>query len=67
MKVYVVTGLDLGWDCIVGVFTIENDEEYEQLCKAYPHEVELEDGSTYLGYHIHEETVKKFDLADMDQ
>ena len=21
MKVYVVTGLELGWDCVVGVFT----------------------------------------------
>ena len=67
MKVYVVTGLELGWDCVVGVFTVENITEYEQLRKAYPHEVKFEDGSTTLGYHIHEQTVQKFDLADMDQ
>ena len=60
MKVYVVTGLDLGWDCIVGVFTIESDEQYEELEKAFPRE--HEDGN--LGYHIFEQTVQKFDLAE---
>ncbi len=67
MKVYVVTGLDLGWDCIVGVFTIENDEQYQQLEKAFPHEIDHGDGDTSLGYHIFEQTVQKFDLANMDQ
>lgn len=60
MQVYVVTGLELGWDCVVGVFTIENDEEYAQLEKAFPREMEC--GA--LGYHIHEQSLQKFDLAD---
>ena len=31
--VYVVTGLDLGWDCVVGVFTNVNHDE---LIKCFP-------------------------------
>lgn len=54
MQVYVVTGLDMGWDCVVGVFTVENDEEYAQLQKIFA-------GDNYC---IFEQTVQKFDLAD---
>lgn len=33
MKVYVVTGLELGWDCVVGVFA---DVSVEKLQEAFP-------------------------------
>lgn len=33
MEVYVVTGLELGWDCVVGVYA---GVTMEQLDKVYP-------------------------------
>ena len=36
MTVYVVTGVHLGWDCIVGVFTVDTKEEYDRLYDTYP-------------------------------
>jgi hypothetical protein len=30
MKVYVVTGLEMGWDCVVGVYTNISFRELEQ-------------------------------------
>lgn len=32
MQVYVVTGLDLGWDCVVGVYLAN----YEDLLARFP-------------------------------
>lgn len=43
--VYVVTGLELGWDCVVGVF---QGVELEDLQKAFP------EGE----YVIHEQTIE---------
>jgi len=43
--VYVVTGLELGWDCVVGVFKDVNPDE---LLKRFP------EGQ----YVIHEKTVE---------
>jgi hypothetical protein len=34
MQVFIVTGLDLGWDCIVGVYP--GDTNYEELEKQFP-------------------------------
>ena len=53
MKVYVVTGTELGWDCVVGVFT---DEEVAR--KEYPDE-------DY--YVIHEETLDKSTIEDYEE
>lgn len=50
MKVYVVTGTELGWDCVVGVYT---DEEVAR--KEYPNED---------SYVIHEETLDKSTIDD---
>jgi hypothetical protein len=50
MNVYVVTRPDLGWDCVVGVFTVESNQDYEVLERQFPRE--FSNGS--LGYHIHE-------------
>ena len=52
MKVFVVTGVELGWDCVVGVFT---DEEVAR--KEYPDE-------DY--YVIHEETLDKSKIEDYE-
>lgn len=52
MKVYVVTGVELGWDCVVGVFT---DEEVAR--KEYPDE-------DY--YVIHEETLDTTEIDDYE-
>jgi hypothetical protein len=60
MRVYVVTNVEMGWDCVVGVYTVENLEEYEQLQREYNYDKET---SSYV---ITEQTVQKFDLADMD-
>lgn len=35
MKVYVVTGLDLGWDCVVGVYDHETID-YNDLEEMFP-------------------------------
>ena len=35
MKVYVVTGLELGWDCVVGVF---HNVDYDELMLEFPDE-----------------------------
>ena len=43
--VYVVTGLELGWDCVCGVF---KDVNLDELQKVFP------EGS----YVIHEQTVE---------
>lgn len=48
MKVYVVTGSDLGWDCIVGVYP--SDTDYDALEKQFPQPE----------FYIFEQTVKKF-------
>jgi hypothetical protein len=40
--VYVVTGLELGWDCVVGVFD-SNELTREELEECFPSE----------DYHIH--------------
>lgn len=48
MKVYVVTGLEFGWDCVVGVFLISSDKQLEDLKHDYPE-------SSYI---IHEQTVE---------
>lgn len=52
MKVYVVTGIELGWDCVVGVYI---DEEVAR--KEYPDE-------DY--YVIHEETLDKSKIEDYE-
>lgn len=52
MKVYVVTGVELGWDCVVGVYT---DEEVAR--KEYP------DEDSYI---IHEETLDKSTIDDYE-
>lgn len=59
MKVYVVTGINLGWDCVVGVYTVQNEEEYAQLQRAYG----CHDDDDVYNYVITEQTVQKFDLA----
>jgi len=43
--VYVVTGLELGWDCVVGVF---EDVDTDELRKCFP------EGQ----YAIHEQTIE---------
>lgn len=35
--VYVVTGIHLGWDCVVAVYFV-NDVSITELHKEYPHE-----------------------------
>lgn len=35
MKVYVVTGLQLGWDCVVAVYSHEH-VTFEELDRQYP-------------------------------
>ena len=52
MKVYVVTGVELGWDCVVGVFT---DEEVAR--KEYPDED---------SYVIHEEILDRTKIEDYE-
>lgn len=52
MKVYVVTGTELGWDCVVGVYT---DEKVAR--KEYPDE-------DY--YVIHEEILDKSTIDDYE-
>lgn len=54
-EVYVVTGLDLGWDCVVGVFNADSvpREKLEQL---FP------EGE----YVIHDVTVEK-DTIDYEE
>ena len=52
MKVFVVTGVELGWDCVVGVFT---DEEVAR--KEYPDED---------SYVIHEETLDRTKIQDYE-
>lgn len=53
MKVYVVTGTELGWDCVVGVYT---DEEVAR--KEFP------DEDTYI---IHEEILNRTKIEDYDE
>lgn len=53
MKVYVVTGIELGWDCVVGVFT---DEDVAR--KEYPDED---------SYVIHEETLNRTTIEDYEE
>lgn len=53
MKVYVVTGTELGWDCVVGVYT---DEEVAR--KEYPNED---------SYVIHEETLDRTKIEEYDE
>ena len=53
MRVYVVTGVELGWDCVVGVYT---DEEVAR--KEYPDE-------DY--YVIHEETLDTTEIDDYEE
>lgn len=53
MKVYVVTGTELGWDCVVGVFV---DEEVAR--KEYPDED---------SYVIHEEILDKTLIEDYEE
>lgn len=49
MKVYVVTGIELGWDCVVAVF--DNNEAAEKHCKELD-----ENWNEYEGdYIIHEQ------------
>ena len=52
MKVYVVTGVELGWDCVLGVFT---DEEVAR--KEYPDED---------SYVIHEEILDRTKIEDYE-
>lgn len=52
MKVYVVTGVELGWDCVVGVYT---DEEVAR--KEYPDED---------SYVIHEETLDRTKIEEYE-
>lgn len=52
MKVFVVTGVELGWDCVVGVFT---DEEVAR--KEYPDED---------SYVIHEEILDRTKIQDYE-
>lgn len=63
MKVYVVTSVEMGWDCVCGVYTVQNDEEFKQLQRAY----KCEDPNEWSPYVITEQVVKKFDLADFDE
>ena len=53
MKVYVVTGIELGWDCVVGVYI---DEEVAR--KEYPDED---------SYVIHEETLDRTTIEDYEE
>lgn len=49
-KVWVVTGFDLGWDCVVGTFNPKKVSE-EQLEKRFPEEnyyIQLKDVETDL-------------------
>lgn len=50
MKVYVVTGVELGWDCVVGVYT-----DAEVARKEHPNEDE---------YVIHEQTLDRSKIED---
>jgi hypothetical protein len=52
MRVYVVTGVELGWDCVVGVYT---DEEVAR--KEYPDED---------SYVIHEETLDRTKIEEYE-
>lgn len=52
MKVYVVTGVELGWDCVVGVYI---DEEVAR--KEYPDED---------SYVIHEEILDRTKIQDYE-
>lgn len=54
MKVYVVTGSDLGWDCVVGVYPADTD--YDALVRQFP----------YPEYFIFEREVEKF-IPDFDE
>jgi hypothetical protein len=56
MTVYVVTGLHLGWDCVVGVYTISTPQDLVALNIAYPSD----------DYIVTEQEVMKFDLADIE-
>lgn len=53
MKVYVVTGVELGWDCVVGVYT-----DAEVARKEHPNE-DL--------YVIHEETLVRSSIGEYDE
>lgn len=48
--VYVVTSVELGWDCIVGVFDASTTTE-EELAKTFPRSA---------GYIIHDKTLETF-------
>lgn len=54
MKVYVVTCPDLGWDCVVGVYT---DVSIEELKAEYEEDC----------YVITEKTVEKYLSCDDDE
>ena len=47
-NVYVITGLDLGWDCVVAIYN-KDEVSYEDLVKLYPNDDN--------GYVIHEKTI----------
>ena len=48
IKVYIVTNVEFGWDCIVGVFSTDH-VTYEELETRYPNE---------QGYVLFERTVE---------
>lgn len=52
MRVYVVTGAELGWDCVMAVF--DNQESAEDYCRSLDDKWD-EDGWQYV---LHEQTLQ---------
>jgi hypothetical protein len=55
MRVYVVTDINLGWDCVVGTFLVETEEEFQALEKEFG----CDNPDEVSDYVIHEQFVKK--------
>jgi hypothetical protein len=53
--VYVVTGLELGWDCVVAVYDAD-EVDIKDLCEEYGHDVETGENDGH--YVIHEQTIR---------
>lgn len=49
-----VTGLELGWDCVVGVYDAETTN-FEELCREYRFNPDTGDSD---GYIIHDQYIK---------
>ena len=55
MMIYVVTSVELGWDCVVGVYEINSEEELQTLKDYY---------TSDEGYMIHQQSVQT--VLDLD-